>query len=269
MSDGPATIELTPVETIPAPTHVLPAPQRLRLHHLFVMTAVLAVLLFANRPAESPGFTMPPAVKLVFEAVVVCSDIINAIAITAILQGLVWRRRGYMFFHEPGHWIMVSMTISALVGLATVFVQSLLLPSDFSKPEQLNYVAIFASTLIFPAITIGMVLMNVYIGMKKCAERQWQQVFYAKAGEIVPLFGTLAVLWLLDRAVRADRPQRGGVKQPTRYADFVPPIVAPIHPGHPRDPAHRCGVVLQYITCGMTVLMFFGMVAWLSVHFMS
>ena len=257
------------MEPISARLLLKPAPQQLRLHHLFTLTAVMALLLALSGPRSVRGFETPPLVEFIMNGVGVLYTIASSVAITIVIYGLAWKRKGYRFFDQPGHWLMVEITLQQLLYL----IPALILPGWAIYEGQIAGTPGLPGALlqlaIFPTLAIAMVIVNVYIGRNKCIETYWARVFFAKAATIVPVIGDLLVLVLLDRAVRADRPQRGGLKGQVSRRGFVQPIVSPLRPGLQRDPAHWCGVVIQFMMSGLAFLMMAGMLVWLYLTILS
>jgi hypothetical protein len=81
-------------------------------------------------------------------------------------------------------------------------------------------------------------VINIYIGRKKCDTRRWTWVFYAKAfATIAVAWGEIIILIALGLAVGADRERRQESEQ--------------IH----RDTLHWCGVVVQLCMSLLMLLM--------------
>jgi hypothetical protein len=93
---------------------------RLRLHHFFSLTAVMALLLTIAGPQNylMGGDIELPAPILVIQSVFgVAYEIPSAVALTALGYGIAAYRRGELFFNQPGHWLLVEISIVALLGL--------------------------------------------------------------------------------------------------------------------------------------------------------
>src|SRR5262245_54032043 len=91
------------------------APLKLRVHHLFALTAVMAALLAISGPREIQGFEIPATVKFIFSVLGVLYAILASVAITVVAYGVAWRCQGYLFFHEPGHWLLVTVSVEQLI----------------------------------------------------------------------------------------------------------------------------------------------------------
>ena len=90
---------------------------KLRLHHLFALTAVMAVLLAiqgpqrkdVNRDVVVAPLHIVPAEWGMWGVVY---QILAAAAITVLVYGIADYRRGLTFFSQPGHWILVEIAVS-------------------------------------------------------------------------------------------------------------------------------------------------------------
>src|SRR5262245_18140124 len=79
---------------------------RLRLHHLLVLTAVMAVLLAINGPQRDYGNYKPSELfRILSIALGTAHTLLSAVALTALGYGIAWYRRGMRFFDQPGHWL--------------------------------------------------------------------------------------------------------------------------------------------------------------------
>jgi hypothetical protein len=207
----------------------------LRLHHFFSLTAVTAVLLAMMGPRyANPQWQMPfpGGPQFVFLGVGILNAIFGAIATTFLIYGFAWRRRGIRFFHQPGHWLIVDISVAAVLS-AVVQLGSRLI---FLPLEEQHVALPSAAYIVFSLFSLiglfGRVGLDVYIGIKQCYEPRWKWVFFARAiAGIVQFLGDLVVVLLLFRAMRVDR--RAHIE---------------------RDIAHRCGVWLQIASTGIFVL---------------
>jgi len=258
---GPTTMERPP------PTE--PVRPQLRLHHLFAATAVTAVLLAISGPRDyqGHGFDVPRLLQLTFIGLGIVLTILAAVAITFVAYGIAWRRQGYAFFHEPGHWLLVAIALSQLLTViqtAAVWVAATIqresIDNSFARiPYMMSW--------LMPGLV--MLILNFYIGRKKCYERHWRRVFYGKAAAaVLPGVSDLVVLLFLERAVRAENPRRPSKhwKTPPGY---VPPIVTGLGQRRTRDAAHWCGVVIQFALSGFAVAIFVGVFLWIPLSLFS
>src|SRR5262245_54412506 len=94
---------------------------QLRLRHLFALMAVMAVLLTVSRPQRIDFGNLPvkfPAQIYAVQAVAVAIQQIPAsIALTALGFGIVGYRSGKLFFNQPGHWLLVELSLLSLLSL--------------------------------------------------------------------------------------------------------------------------------------------------------
>jgi hypothetical protein len=214
---------------------------QLRLHHLFALTAVAAVLLalHGQQPDYWSGtdFETPRLIMTMMTAWIVFYVLLVAVAVTALAYGIVWQRMGLVFFNEPGHWLLTEIAVTGLFGMVPTIAYRWISTSlnnwDMDGFSMGVMIAAWIYSLVFVlAVPIG---LNIYFGVKKCRETRWSLVFYLKAASKVLMgFGDLFVLPLVLNAAWRDR--RGQFS---------------------RDSGHWCGVGLQ---CALSVLQIMGMI---------
>lgn len=183
------------------PAHEAPREEespRLRLHHLLVLTAVMAVLLAINGPERNYGnvnYKPPQFFRISSLALGTAHTLLSAVALTALGYGIAWHRRGMRFFDQPGHWLLVDISIGALLYMA---------PSiAIRSGAAINMV--FIGYAFLATIFVRM-LFDIYLGSKKCRERRWKSVFYVKAiANLIFGLGSLLVLLAIFYALRVDR----------------------------------------------------------------
>lgn len=227
-------------------------PQRLRLHHLFVLTAVMAVLLAINGPLRDKAYANyepSSAVRMLWLVVGITHAILTAAALTALGYGIVGYRRGSRFFDQPGHWLLVEISLTTLFGIVPGLGYRLMADVDFAKQptmgdHQMQILMILMGYSVL-VLVFGRIALNVYLGKWKCNESRWKPVFYTKAlAAIVFGLGDLIVGLVTIRALRAD-----GREQITR------------------DAFHWCGVAIQLALISLTLVsvasMIFNMFAFL------
>jgi hypothetical protein len=220
--------------------NVADQPPRLRLHHLFVLTGVMALLLAINGPQRNFNYAgtkyqLQPFVRSLLLVVGITHTILAAAALTALGYGIVWYRRGLRFFDQPGHWLLVEVSVATLVGIVPSIAYRWLAAGNyqhmtFGDTQMVISIMVTGYSLIF--LVLGRMALNIYLGRRKCKERRWKFVFYAKAlGTVLFGLGALIVVPSVIHALRADRREQ-----------------------LPRDAAHRCGAVLQLaLSCLMLV----------------
>lgn len=221
---------------------------RFRLQHLFVLTAVMAVMLGISAPLHNNRFDNRVSGTLQFTTTGwgIVHSMLSAAAITAAGYGLYWRRQGQPFLDQPGHWLLVEMAIVASAGMVQQFGMRFLMPFGDGNAQAASgppsvaiwfLIAFGVLSMTFLVVCIG---LNIYFARKQ-SEPRWRTVFYLKA--VTPLLWALGacilLIWLL-RVIVLDRRDR-----------------------LPRDAAHQCGVALQLAQALMTLVMTIGMVGYL------
>jgi len=229
-----------------------PEQPHFRLQHMFVLTAVMAVMLALQSPqTEFPEqFQISPLYRHFLMAWGIVVAILNALAITVAGYGLYWRKRGGRFLEEPGHWLLLSMAIAALVSVVQVAGLRLLAmftdvdlqttQAGAMTPE--DWVAIIA-TMLLSFASIGVHIgVNVYFGRKQSAWR-WRWMFYLKAFALfLWVIGMLAIVVCLVRTILLDR--RDGIH---------------------RDATHKCGAALELAIDSFMAVVFVVMFAFVFI----
>jgi hypothetical protein len=209
---------------------------RLRLHHFFALTAVMAVLLAIGGPQRdfsTPQFEQPQLLRTFQVGVNILYQALAAVAVTALAYGYAGYRRGRPFFNQPGHWLLVELSLFTLVAMPVTLAARMV---DFNSQQMqlgdfpmivMMIIGVY-SLLFFMA---GRVAINIYLAVTKCSEDRWRNVFIAKAVSPVTLgLAEIAVMVLALLASRADRREQ-----------------------IPRDAAHRCGVWVQLATSALAL----------------
>jgi len=256
----------TPLQTALADPSPAQSRPRLRLHHLLALTAVMALMLAISGPRDVSSLEIPRILDVAFVTLGVVYTILASVAITIVLYGIAWRKQGLLFFNEPGHWLLVAIAASQLVIFIPMLVARIL--------------ALFLAYVVLPPLpamlwllqlhSVPLVVLNLYIGRKKCSEKHWSRVFYSKAAAaMVPAIGDLLVLLFLDRAIRAEKPRRASLQPWSNRRGHVPPIVADYRQRRSRDAAHWCGVVVQFALTGLQLVMFATLFIWMYLAFFS
>jgi hypothetical protein len=214
-------------------------PQRLRLHHLFVLTAVMAVLLAINGPHRdyaNANYEPPPGLRMLWLVVGIAHTILSAAALTALGYGIAWYRRGLRFFDQPGHWLLAEISLTALFGIVPSIGYRLVGRIDGPKPLTMgdSQMEIFIILMGYSVLVLvlGRIALNIYLGKTKCNERHWKSVFYAKAlASVLFGLGDLIIVVVTIYALRAD----------SRHQVT-------------RDAGHWCGVAIQLALSSLTLL---------------
>lgn len=230
---------------------------RFRLQQLFVLMAVMAVMLAVSGPPQSfPEEPESEAYQHLMTAWTVVTAILNSVALTVTGYGLVWRRRGGAFLVQPGHWLLLVMSIAALVGvIQTIGFRVLTRFTDFDVPTTPTGAPTMPSNVQI-ALIIGMfgfsmavvaihLIVNILVGRKQ-TEQRWKWVFYLKAmGVFLWFLGSIFVLGWLVRSVQLDR------REQIRHDSF-----------------HWCGVALELCLDVLMLAWSAGTVVFLSAQFM-
>jgi hypothetical protein len=209
---------------------------QLRLHHLFVLTAVMALLLAIQGPqrnfadseiAAAPLHVAPAAWGMWGLAY----QVLAAAAITALGYGIDAYRRGRSFFNEPGHWILVEVVVTTLLAIPnTLLFRSLDFPGVRMGSWSMTFM-VFVGLYSMLSLILGRMVLNIFLA-RKCSERRWKRVFYAKA--FAAVFWVYAELFVVAFALitaRWDRREQ-------------------VH----RDDNHWCGVVVQLALSALTIV---------------
>src|SRR3954453_2019930 len=163
---------------------------RLRLHHILVLTAVVAVLLAINGPVLNYGsnnYNPADFFRILSLSLYTSHTLLSAVALTALGYGIAWHRRGTRLFNQPGHWLLLDISIRAFLD----FVPRVVIRSGAAI--NMAYIG-----PVFLAVIVIKILLEVYLGMRKCRERRWKSVFYVMA--TANLFfgvGSLFVLFVI------------------------------------------------------------------------
>lgn len=200
---------------------------RLRLHHLFVLTTVMAMMLAIQGPRQnyaSGQYQPSPLLINVMFVLGIANTVLSSAALTVLGYGIAGYRRGLRFFNQPGHWLLAEISLAALLAIIPTLGYRWIGFSgqpNLADPKMVLSFVLTGYMMLF--MVIGRMVINFYIGKTLCAERRWSYVFYAKAAGIMLMgFGALLVIPIVLSAARIDR--REGV---------------------PRDASHKVGVALQ------------------------
>lgn len=193
----------------------------------------MAILLAINGPHKDYGdskYTPPPFLRVTLLGVGVIHTILSATALTAVGYGIAWRRRGLRFFDQPGHWLLVELSLTAMINIVPSIGYRWMAnsPQVMTGNTRIALPMILAAYELLFAVLARMAI-NIYLGITKCHERRWKFVFYAKALATV-LFGlgAFVVAPMMIPAWRTDRREQV-----------------------PRDAGHWYGVLLQLAVSGV------------------
>jgi hypothetical protein len=139
---------------------------QLRLHHLFALTAAMAVLMGISGPQYDFGDESARVPQLLQFGLVVWGilySILAAVAVTIVGYGIAWRRQGIHFFDQPGHWLMVEIAATAVLSLLPQLAYRALVETN-SVDVDVPWIAMM--TIGSLSIFVFRVGFNIYIGMK-------------------------------------------------------------------------------------------------------
>jgi hypothetical protein len=219
--------------------------------------AVMAVMLTISGTRSSTlSPRVSPTLQNAFVAIGVVSSVLGSLAITIVLFGIHWYRRGLPFFTQPGQWLLVAIAAGPLLRFVGQGAYQIVRFSDGIR------VSPILIGIVFGLASLGMLVagfaLDLYIARRKIHLQAWRRVFYARAiAHVVPLFGDVAVALLLERAVRANRRNH-----PLRQM-FAPTATTAASDIVQYHWTHRAGVVLQFLHIGLEWLIVFAMIGML------
>ena len=207
---------------------------QLRLHHLFALTAVMAVLLAIQGPQRSTTSSQnsTPDVPLAFWAIWgTVFQIFEAVAVTVLAYGIVGYRRGLPFFNQPGHWILVEISVAVLLGIPMSLIFRSVDVTQMRIGSWNMVLMLLFSLYSLLSLGLGRLILNVYLA-RKCIEKRWKRVFYAKA--FAALFFGFSDFLVIAFTLAAARTDRRAQTQ--------------------RDHSHWCSVVVQLALSSLTII---------------
>ena len=163
-----STDELT--SELPTGASVLPP---LRIHHLLAATVTAAILLSLHevlRERDVMGFS-----AFFRSGQGIAYILVAALSLTLALFGLRWRHQGLAFFHQPGHWLLVSNSLSIGSIVFAVAVATLRW-----EPAQLPYT-------LWMFWYVGMSLVSAAVNFwaaRRAADTRWWTSFFVISGSL-------------------------------------------------------------------------------------
>jgi hypothetical protein len=159
-------------------------PPPLRIHHIMVATAVIAVLLSINhslRQTNSFGLS-----SFATSGRGITMAITAGLAATIVGFGFAWRRSGYSFFDQPGNWLLLShsLTIGFFMMAAAI--------CAFQLPDSHIATSIPFGAFYFLLIVLGIAL-NLWAAWRIADSIPWKFIFLVDGLTVICLFG---VIWL-------------------------------------------------------------------------
>jgi hypothetical protein len=230
------TEEATNIPTESPPAR--PAPPPLRIHHILVATAVVAVTLSFQKWLLPVGGLEP--VTAFDGADRIWRTISTSLAFTVVGFAIAWRRAGYPFLRFPGHWLLLIELMPSLVFIPFIC-YSLMRFTYMTTPifPMWPFHIYFASTFLG---LIGLTIVAAWIG----ADSRWWRLYFVFQGCVyvaIPLAALVGMAAL--HAV--------GVHSTALLALLFSAIIADNHDCRPRDWPHWLGVSLICITIVMTI----------------
>jgi hypothetical protein len=160
-----------------------PDPPPLRIHHIMVATAVIAVLLSIThslRQTNSFGLssfaTSVQAITMAISA---------GLAATLVGFGFAWRRRGYLFFDQPGHWLLLTQALMICFFVMAAAISVIRLPYNQGTSAVMG--------LLFVLINVANIGLNLWAARRIADSIPWSLIFLIDGLTVVFLFGAL---WL-------------------------------------------------------------------------
>jgi hypothetical protein len=198
------------------------------------LTAVLALLLAIQGPQrntmDSPSAAqhVPLSLWVIWG---IAYQVFEAAAITVLAYGIAGYRRGAQFFNQPGHWILVEISVTVLLGIPISLLFRSVDPTQMRIGAANMMLMLLFSLYSLLSLFVGRILLNAYLA-RKCQEVRWKRVFYAKA--FAAIFFGVADFFAIAFTLTADRTDRRDQ----------------LH----RDASHRYGVVIQLALSILTIL---------------
>ncbi len=103
---------------------------RLRIHHFFVLTTVFSIVMSAHlglwrflRSSQPDG--VMPEISGGISVLLIIQMLSVSVCIAIAMLGLAWRRQGFSFPSQPGHWVAIYLAIVwvyEVVNYVTTFV---------------------------------------------------------------------------------------------------------------------------------------------------
>jgi hypothetical protein len=157
----------------------------LRIHHILVATAVTAVYLsFAQALKQNDigGFS-----SFVASGTGLMYAISTPLAVTAVGFGLYWKLRGIRFFHQPGHWLLVTQAFEVWIILLAAL--ALINRSAAEGILLGRFVGLF-----FFVLDLAVIAIDLWAAWRVADTSWWRLMFVFKALMILDMFAIQFVL---------------------------------------------------------------------------
>jgi len=220
----------------------------LSIHHFFLWTIAVAAVMSVLNVIGIPEEWRSDGQGELFTITLVPFSI----AATTFLLCLYWRSRGYELRFEPGHWLLLSLTLSLIVVLEQMFALSYF----GNTPVVGTAWHIFIRLIPF---AMGVVAMGVYIVAARRPEitRSWRRFFWVSVAMIaariaIPFLGYM-LIQLLFPASRMEIQIALLIVGPVLFVviSMVFAIIALFHDladQHRHHWSHWCGVSVWLFT---------------------
>ncbi len=151
----------------------------LRLHHFFAATAVAAITLAGLKIVindnRSGQVWLSGGVPAVFT--------LQALATLVVLFGFSWRRRGARFPSEPGHGVLLMLTVSHLYTVA-VLMTAQLMPDLLFGPGESGVLAVFTRIALewaWPLVSLFSLCLSLWCAKTLADAKRWRVFFWFAA----------------------------------------------------------------------------------------
>lgn len=125
----------------------------LRIHHILIWTAVVAVFVAVHMTLRRIGSLD----GVVFALMDLVDTLPQALAMGVLMTGLLWRHRGLPFFDEAGHWLLLVLVVHLLQStLQAILFASRWNASSPGAVDQLLWLGIEG----IPPLAIGYMLLG-------------------------------------------------------------------------------------------------------------
>ena len=163
-----------------------PDPPPLRIHHIMVATAVIAVLLSISqflRQSNTLGLS-----AFVASGQGILMTITAGLAATVTGFGFVWRRHGHSYFNQPGHWLLVAQSLMVSVFLLAALISAMRLPDNHAVTSA-------ATSVFFVLLNVVLIGLNLWAAAKIADSIPWKLLFLVDGLMVVGMFG---IAWLVS-----------------------------------------------------------------------
>jgi hypothetical protein len=239
----------------------------LRLRHLLGFTAVVAALLAARAPYE--GFSTNSYTRTYIGvngtraplAALVTLDLLriipSAVAVT-VFCAMLCHSHAFARIHHPGHWLVLDVAVNTILHFvphAIAMLSNVIFGDPFDENGDFTTVGIYVFRIWAAIVAMSLivrVVLNAYIGIKKCSQIRWSLVFYVHlAAAVAEAIG--AFMWYGEKVL--------AVSNLMVFLFVAHAVIADRRDGERRDALHWCGVIVQFSLLLIT-LAIIGLYGW-------